>query len=76
MADRARRVFTTLRSKRQWTEDDEDDFHFLNKRFKGEGDLDNVHARVTALAAIFHSKNERKPRAKDKLTGIGKPVKR
>ena len=42
MADRARSVFMTLKSKRQRTEDDEDDFNFVNKCFKGEGDLDNI----------------------------------
>ena len=67
MADRARSAFMTLKSKRQRTEDDEDDFHFVNKRFKREGDLDNIQAGVTALVAILDSKNERKPKAKDKL---------
>ena len=57
----------TLKSKRQRSEDDEDDFHFVNKRFKREGDLDNVQAGVTALAAILDSKNKRKPKVKDKL---------
>ena len=47
MADRARSAFITLKSKRQRTEDEEDDFHFVNKRFKGEGDLDNItHFRL------------------------------
>ena len=69
MADRARSAFMTLKSKRQRTEDDEDDFHFVNKRLKGEGDLDNMQAGVTALVAILDSKNERKP--KDKLGDIG-----
>ena len=67
MADRARGAFMTLKSKRQRTEDDEDDFHFVNKRFKRKVDLDNIQAGVTALVAILDSKNERKPKAKDKL---------
>ena len=67
MADRARSAFMTLKSKRQRTEDDEDDFHFVNKRFKRESDLDNIQAGVTALVAILESKNERKPKAKDKF---------
>ena len=67
MADRARSAFVTLKSKRQRTEDDEDDFHFVNKRFKRKVDLDNMQAGVTALVAILDSKNERKPKAKDKL---------
>ena len=71
MADRARSAFVTLKSKRQRTEDDEDDFHFVNKRFK-RGDLDNIQAGVTALVAILDSKNERKPKAKDKLRDTGK----
>ena len=61
MVDRARSSFITLKSKRQKTEDDEGDFHFVNKRFKREGDLDNIQAGVTALVAILDSKNERKP---------------
>ena len=67
MADRARSAFMTLKSKRQRNEDDEDDFHFVNKRFKRESDLDNIQAGVTALVAILESKNERKPKAKDKF---------
>ena len=67
MAYKARSAFMTLKSKRQRSEDDEDDFHFVNKRFKREGDLDNVQAGVTALAAILDSKNKRKPKVKDKL---------
>ena len=54
------------------TEDDEDDFHFVNRRFKREGDLDNVQAGVAALAAILDSKNERNPKAKDKVRDMGK----
>ena len=42
MADRARSAFVTLKSKRQRTQDDEDDFHFADKRFKREVDLDNI----------------------------------
>ena len=42
MADWARSASVTLKSKRQRTEDDEDDFNFVNKCFKGEGDLDNI----------------------------------
>ena len=38
MADRARSAFMILKSKRQRIEDDKDDFHVVNKRFKGEGD--------------------------------------
>ena len=38
MADWARSAFMSLKSKRQGTEDDEVDFHFVNKRFKREGD--------------------------------------
>ena len=72
MADCAGSAFITLKSKRQRTEDDEDDFHFVNKRFKREGDLDNIQAGVTALVAILDSKNERKPKAKDKLRDTGK----
>ena len=45
MADRARSAFITLKGKKQRAEDD-DDFHFVNKLFKREGDLDNIHARV------------------------------
>ena len=64
MADRARSAFMTLKSKIQRTEDD---FHFVNKLFKREGELDNIQAGVIALVAIRDSKNERKPKAKDKL---------
>ena len=42
MADWARSAFMTLKSKRQRTEDGEDNFHFVNKRFKRGGDLDNI----------------------------------
>ena len=66
MTDRARSVFMTLKFKRQRTEDDKDDFHFVNKCFKRDGDLDNMQAGVTTLVAILDSKNERKPKAKDK----------
>ena len=38
MADRARSAFMILKSKRQRIEDDKDDFHVVNKRFKREGD--------------------------------------
>ena len=62
----------TLKSKRQRSEDDEDDFHFGNKRFEREGDLDNIQAGVTALVAILNSKNERKSKSKDKLRVTGK----
>ena len=72
MADRVRSAFITLKCKRQRTEDDEDHLHFVNKRFKREGDLDNIQAGVTALVAILDSKNERKPKAKDKLRDAGK----
>ena len=72
MADRVRSAFITLKCKRQRTEDDEDHLHFVNKRFKREGDLDNIQAGVTALVAILDSKNERKPKAKDKLRDTGK----
>ena len=72
MADRARSAFITLKSKRKRTKDDEDDVHFVNKRFKREGDPDNIQAGVTALVAILDSKNERKPKAKDKLRDTGK----
>ena len=34
MADCARSAFITLKSKRQRTEDDEDDFDFVNKRLR------------------------------------------
>ena len=66
MTDRARSVFMTLKFKWQRTEDDKDDFHFVNKCFKRDGDLDNIQAGVTTLVAILDSKNERKPKAKDK----------
>ena len=72
MADRARSAFVTLKSKRQRTQDDEDDFHFADKRFKREVDLDNIRVEVTALIAILDSKNERKLKAKDKLRDTGK----
>ena len=36
MADRARSAFVTLKRQRKRTEDDEDDFHFVNKRLKRE----------------------------------------
>ena len=36
----------TLKNKSQRTEDDEDDFRFVNKRFKREGNLDNIQAGV------------------------------
>ena len=72
MADRVRSGFMTLKSKRPRTEDDEDDFHFANKRFKRKGDLDNIQAGVTALVAILDSKNERKSKAKGKLRDTGK----
>ena len=58
--------------KRQRTEDDGDAFYFVKKRFKREGDLDNIQAGVTLLVAILDSKNERKPKAKDKLRDTGK----
>ena len=51
MADRARSALRTLKSKRQRTEDDEDDFHFVNKGFKREGDLDNIQTGVSALGS-------------------------
>ena len=51
MVDRARSAFITLKSKRQRTEDDEGEFHFVNKRFKREGDLDNIQAGVSALGS-------------------------
>ena len=72
MADRVRSAFITLKCKRQRTEDDEDHLHFVNKRFKREGDLDNIQAGVTALVAILDRKNEGKPRAKDKHRDTGK----
>ena len=72
MTDPARSAFMTLKSKRQRTEDDEDDFNFVKKRFKREGDLDNIQAGATTLLAILDSKTERKPKAKDKLRGTGK----
>ena len=72
MADRAKSDFMTLKSKRQRTEDDKDDFHFVNKPFKKEGDLDNIQAGVTAPVAILDSKNEGKPKTKDKLRDTGK----
>ena len=72
MTDRARSVFMTLKFKRQRTEDDKDDFHFVNKCFKRDGDLDNIQAGVTTLVAILDSKNERKPKAKDKPRDTGK----
>ena len=72
MTDRARSVFMTLKSKRQRTEDDKDDFHFVNKCFKRGGDLNNIQAGVTALVAILDGKNERKPKAKDKPRDTGK----
>ena len=47
MADGARSAFMTWKSKRQRTEDDKNDkFSFVNKRFKREGDLDNMQARL------------------------------
>ena len=70
MAYQARSAFMTLKSKRQRTEDDEDDFYFINKRFKREGHLDNVQAGVTV--AILDSKNKRKPKVKHKLRDTGK----
>ena len=69
MADRARSAFMTLKSKRQRIEDDEDDFHFVNKR---EGDLENMQAGVTPLVAILDSKNERNPKAKGKRRATGR----
>ena len=62
----------TLKSKSQRIEDEKDDFDFVNKRFKRESDLDNIQAGATALVAILDSKNERKPKAKDKLRDTGK----
>ena len=61
MADWARNACMTLKSKSQRIEDEKDDFDFVNKRFKREGDLDNIQAGVTALVAILDSKNQRKP---------------
>ena len=61
----------TLKSKRQRTEDDQDDFHFIDKPFKKEGDLDSIQAGVTAPVAILDSKNEGKPKTKDKLRDTG-----
>ena len=62
----------TLKSKSQRIKDEKDDFDVVNKRFKREGDLDNIQAGVTALVAILDSKNERKPKAKDKYRDTGK----
>ena len=67
MADWARNAFMILKSKRQRTEYDEDDFHFVNKRSKREGNLDHIQAGVTVLVAILDSKSKRKFKAKDKL---------
>ena len=67
MADRARSAFMTLKSKRQRIEDDEDDFHFVNKLFKREGDLDNIQAGVTPLVAILIAKTKEIPRQKVNL---------
>ena len=61
-----------LKSKRQRTEDDEDDFHFANKRFKREGGLDSIQAGVTAVVVILNCENQRKPKVKDKHTDTGK----
>ena len=44
MADWARRAFICLKSKRQRTEDDKDNFHFVNKFFKKEDDVGNTLA--------------------------------
>ena len=57
----------TLKSKRQRTEYDEVDFHFANKRFKREGDLDNMHAGVTTLVAILIAKTKESARQKINL---------
>ena len=57
MAGRARSVFITLKSKIHRTEDDKDDFHFVNKRFKRADGLDNIQAGVAALVSILQSKN-------------------
>ena len=62
----------TLKSKSQRIKDEKDDFDVVNKRFKREGDLDNIQAGVTALVAVLDSKNERKPKAKDKNRDTGK----
>ena len=57
----------SLKSKRQRTEDDEVDFHFVNKRFKREGDLYNIHAGVTTLVAILIAKTKESARRKINL---------
>ena len=57
----------TLKTKRQRTEDDKDDFHFGNKRFKREGDLDNIQAGVTALVVIWIAKTKESPKQKINL---------
>ena len=57
----------TLKSKRQRTEDDEVDFHFVNKRFKREDDLDNIHVGVTTLVAILIAKTKESARQKINL---------
>ena len=40
-------------------EDNEDNFHFINKCSKREDDVDNIQAEVTALVVILESKNKR-----------------
>ena len=61
-----------FKSKSQRIEDEKDDFDFVNKCFKRESDLDNIQAGATALVAVLDSKNERKPKAKDKKRDTGK----
>ena len=56
MAGRARSVFITLTIKIQRTEDDEDDFHLVDKRFKRKDGLDNIQAGLTAFVATLESK--------------------
>ena len=67
MADRARSTFMTLKSKRQRTEDDEDDFLFV--KVPKEKVIQIMYLKGDV--AILDSKNERKPKARDKPRDTG-----
>ena len=56
MTNQARRAFMNLKSKSKRTENDEGNFHFANKPFKTESDLDKMQAGVTAIVTTPRKK--------------------